>query len=252
MEDKGIPFYEEMDFFSRVMSFGEKLGRKKIKSEPSSECIRIYELQDELNALLKGTKYVARSEYAEITPAYKELVEFFRVLQNSKMLKSYCAQNGITEGEVLKVIDLYDHLGEKVDAANDEYIKNQMISEKDYLDNILKEVDPVIVLDEDQRRVILTDEDYCLVIAGAGAGKTTTVAAKVKYLVEKKGIEPRDILVISFTNKAVGELREKINKDLRIDCPIATFHSTGNAILRINDPEPLNIFDGSKLYFLLH
>ena len=251
MEDKGIPFYEEMDFFSRVMSFGEKLGRKKIKSEPSSECIRIYELQDELNALLKGTKYVARSEYAEITPAYKELVEFFRVLQNSMMLKSYCAQNGITEGEVLKVIDLYDHLGEKVDAANDEYIKNQMISEKDYLDNILKEVDPVIVLDEDQRRVILTDEDYCLVIAGAGAGKTTTVAAKVKYLVEKKGIEPRDILVISFTNKAVGELREKINKDLRIDCPIATFHSTGNAILRINDPEPLNIFDGSKLYFLL-
>ena len=213
------------------MSFGEKLGRKKIKSEPSSECIRIYELQDALNALLKGTNYVARSEYAEITPAYKEIVEFFRVLQNSKMLKSYCAQNGITEGEVLKIINLYDHLGEKVDAANDEYIKNQMLSEKDYLDNILKVVDQVIVLDEDQRRVILTDEDYCLVIAGAGAGKTTTVAAKVKYLVEKKGIEPRDILVISFTNKAVGELREKINKDLRIDCPIATFHSTGNAIL---------------------
>ncbi len=208
MEDKGIPFYEEMDFFSRVMSFGEKLGRKKIKSEPSSECIRIYELQDELNALLKGTKYVARSEYAEITPAYKELVEFFRVLQNSMMLKSYCAQNGITEGEVLKVIDLYDHLGEKVDAANDEYIKNQMISEKDYFDNILKEVDPVIVLDEDQRRVILTDEDYCLVIAGAGAGKTTTVAAKVKYLVEKKGIDPKQILVVSFTNKAVQELRD--------------------------------------------
>lgn len=45
-----------------------------------------------------------------------------------------------------------------------------------------------------------------LVIAGAGAGKTTTIAAKVKYLVEKKHIEPDQILVISFTNKAVGEL----------------------------------------------
>jgi DNA helicase-4 len=44
-------------------------------------------------------------------------------------------------------------------------------------------VDPNISLDDDQRRAILTDEDYCLVIAGAGAGKTTTVAAKVKYLV---------------------------------------------------------------------
>lgn len=240
-----------MDIFSRVMRFGEKLGRKKIQSEPSSECIRLYELQDEINALLKGDNYVARSEYAEVIPTYKETVEFFRVLQNSKMLKNFCTQNGITAGEVLKIIDLYDHLGEKVDVANDKYVKNQMLSEKEYLDNILKDVDPVIMLDDDQRKVILTDEDYCLVIAGAGAGKTTTVAAKVKYLVEKKGIEPRDILVISFTNKAVGELREKINKDLHIDCPIATFHSTGNAILRINDPEPLNIFDGSKLYFLL-
>lgn len=61
-----------MDFFSRIMSFGEKLGQKKIKSEPSSECIRIYELQDEINALLKGNNYVARSEYAEVMPVYKE------------------------------------------------------------------------------------------------------------------------------------------------------------------------------------
>ena len=182
-----------------MMSLGEKLGRKKIKSELTSECLRIYELQDELNVLLKGTNYVARSEYAEIISVYKEIVEFFRVLQNSKMLKSYCTQNGIMEDEVLKIIDLYDHLGEKVDAANEEYIKNQMLSDKEYLDNILKDIDPIIMLDEDQRRVILTDEDYCLVIAGAGAGKTTTVAAKVKYLVEKKGVAPRDILVISFT-----------------------------------------------------
>lgn len=130
----------------------------------------------------------------------------------------------IAERDVTNVIELYDHIEEKVDEANNVFISTTLVSEKEYLDNILKDVDPVIMLDEDQRKVILTDEDYCLVIAGAGAGKTTTVAAKVKFLVEKKGIEPRDILVISFTNKAVGELREKINKDLYIDCPIATFH----------------------------
>ena len=97
------------------------------------------------------------------------------------------------------------------------------------------------MLDEDQRRVVLTDEDYCLVIAGAGAGKTTTVAAKVKYLVEKKGVDPHKILVVSFTNKAVGELREKINQQLKIDSPITTFHSTGNAILHKDDVDKLNI-----------
>ena len=126
-----------------------------------------------------------------------------------------------------------------------------MVTEKAYLDDILKDVDPIISLDDDQRKVVISDEDYSLVIAGAGAGKTTTVAAKVKYLVEKQGIDPKQILIISFTNKAVNELKEKINKDLNIPCPIATFHSTGNAILHIHNPEQLNIVDGSKLYFLL-
>ncbi len=240
-----------MDFISRLMIFREKLSRKKTISDLSPECIKIMELKEEIHALLRGVKYIAKSEYSEVIPAYKDTVEYFRVLQNSKMLKNYCAQNGMSEGDILEIIDLYDHIEEKVDAANDLYISNQMESEKEYLDTILRDMDPMIMLDEDQRRVILTDEDYCLVIAGAGAGKTTTVAAKVKYLVEKKGIEPRDILIISFTNKAVGELRKKINKDLHIDCPVSTFHSAGNAILRINDPEPLNIFEGSKLYFLL-
>jgi len=138
-----------------------------------------------------------------------------------------------------------------IDAHNEEYIQRAMKSEKTYLDNILHNVDPKIKLDDDQRRVILTDEDYCLVIAGAGAGKTTTVAAKVKYLVEKKDIDPSQILVVSFTNKAVQELRDKLNKDLKIDCPIATFHSTGNAILRKQSDEKLNIVDSSKLYFVI-
>ncbi len=246
-----IFFQGGMDFFSRIVSLGEKLGCIKTTINQSEECLKIKTFNEEVNLLLSGIKYVAKSEYAAIIPAYKETIDFFRVLQNSKMLKKYCAQNGIAERDVTNAIELYDHIEGKVDEANNVFISTTLVSEKEYLDNILKDVDPVIMLDEDQRKVILTDEDYCLVIAGAGAGKTTTVAAKVKFLVEKKGIEPRDILVISFTNKAVGELREKINKDLYIDCPIATFHSTGNAILRINDPEPLNIFEGSKLYFLL-
>ncbi len=240
-----------MDFISRLLSFRTKLTSKNAILEQSPECIKVKDLEKQIQKLLQKEKYVAKSEYADIISNQKDTVAFFRVLQNSKMLRDYCAQNGISEKEVLSIIDLYDHLEERIDSANDMYIESHLKSEKEYLDNILKDVDSDIVLDEDQRKVILTDEDYCLVIAGAGAGKTTTVAAKVKYLVERKGIEPRDILVISYTNKAVGELRDKINKDLHIASPIATFHSTGNAILHIHNPEQLNIVDGSKLYFIL-
>ncbi len=245
------PFEAFMNLISRILNIADKLPQKKIISELNPECEKLIELRKEIDILLNSNVYVAKSEYLGLIPIYKDTIEYFRVLQRSKMLKNYCTQNGIAEEKILETIDSYDNLEMKVDAANDKFINRQMVSEKEYLDNILREVDPNIMLDEDQRKVILTDEDYCLVIAGAGAGKTTTVAAKVKYLVERKKIEPRDILVISFTNKAVGELRDKINRDLHIECPIATFHSTGNAILRINDSEPLNIFDGSKLYFLI-
>ena len=251
MEAKGYFLSRWDGFFSRIMGLSKKLGRNQESFASSEQYLKIIAFNDEVNALLGGVRYIAKSEYATMLPKYKEAIDYFRVLQNSKMLKIYCVENDIVEHDIINILDVYNHIEEKVAEANDKFISTTLAREKNYLDNILKDIDPVIMLDEDQRKVILTDEDYCLVIAGAGAGKTTTVAAKVKYLVEKKGIEPRDILVISFTNKAVGELREKINKNSGIECPIATFHSTGNAILRINDPESLNIFDGSKLYFLL-
>lgn len=134
---------------------------------------------------------------------------------------------------------------------NDKYIQEAMNEEKDYLDNVLKDIDPIINLDDDQRKVVLTDEDNCLVIAGAGAGKTTTVAAKVKYLVDKKGINPEDILVISFTNKAVEELRERINDCLGIPCKISTFHSIGYSIMKEHTEKRINIVDDVKLFYVL-
>lgn len=145
------------------------------------------------------------------------------------MLADFCQRNGISLPEVQNTTAAYTEIEKRVDQLNEEFITKSLTTEKEYLDNILKPVDPAVSLDDDQRRVVLTDEDYCLIIAGAGAGKTTTVAAKVKYLVDRQGIKPSQILVVSFTNKAVNELKEKIQSALGIPCPIATFHSTGNA-----------------------
>ena len=195
--------------------------------------------------------YVAKSEYLSKLSKYKKTVDFFNILKNSGTLKVYCRDNYLSEIEILQTLSRYDSFESIIDSQNEQYVICKMDSEKKYLDGILLECDPKIRLDDDQRRVVITDEDYCLVIAGAGAGKTTTVAAKVKYLVEKQNIKPEQILVISFTNKAVNELKQRINEDLHIECPIATFHSTGNAILRKQHPEKLNIVDDSKLYYVI-
>ncbi len=213
---------------------------------------KIQELNQLINSVLTTKKYIARSDYYLQIQEYLPTIYFFEVLKQSDMLDDFCLRNGMSVSYVKSVIASFAEIENLVEKHNEHYISEMMICEKDYLDNILKVVDPVVSLDEDQRRVVLTDEDYCLVIAGAGAGKTTTVAAKVKYLVDKQGIQPSQILVVSFTNKAVNELKEKIQGALGIDCPIATFHSAGNAVIHVNSPEEkLNIVDNSRLYFVI-
>ena len=241
--------------------FGYRKGQQNIDNKSpshvtdhvqSENAVRVLECGDFIKSLLVAQRYVAKSEYLDTIKAYATDIGFFDVLKKSGMFDDFCRKNGISAKMIEEIIQSYENIEALVEQHNEKYIAEKLISEKDYLDNILKSVDPKISLDEDQRRVVLTDEDYCLVIAGAGAGKTTTVAAKVKYLVDKQGIDPSQILVVSFTNKAVNELKERIQEELGIACPIATFHSTGNAIIHKNSPdEKLNIVDQSKLYFVI-
>lgn len=218
----------------------------------NENCARILELKNCLDTWKMADQYIARKDYSEEIKQYSDVVEFFRTLKNGEVFEDFCRKNQMDTREVDLILTQYETIEDVIRQHNDQFISTKLCEEKEYLDHILQEVDANVVLDEDQRKVVLTDEDYCLVVAGAGAGKTTTVAAKVKYLVEKKQIDPSQILIISFTNKAVNELKDKIQKKLQINCPIATFHSTGNALLHKNTPEEtLNIVDNSKLYFIL-
>ena len=229
----------------------EKHEDKSVSFTPHAEARSLLEIRDRMDAFTSSDRYISKKEFLPFLEEKKKTIDFYTTLISSGLLSAFCETNHLDESEVCTVINRYHSFEKEIDAHNDEFVARAMISEQQYLDNILKSVDPKIKLDDDQRKVVLTEEDYTLVIAGAGAGKTTTVAAKVKYLVEKKGIDPSQILVVSFTNKAVQELRDKLNRDLGIPCPITTFHSTGHAIIRKQTDEKLNIVDNSKLYFVL-
>ena len=234
--------------------FKKKVEKKVEEPEvfvPHVEAQSLIEIRDKMNEYLSSARYISKKEFLPFLSEKKKTIDFYATLISSGLLRTFCETNRLNENEVHNTIARYQSFEKAIDAHNDEFVSRAMISEQGYLDDILKSVDPKIKLDEDQRKVVLTEEDYTLVIAGAGAGKTTTVAAKVKYLVEKKGVDPSQILVVSFTNKAVQELRDKVNKDLGIPCPITTFHSTGHAIIRKQTDEKLNIVDNSKLYFVL-
>lgn len=102
---------------------------------------------------------------------------------------------------------------------------------QDYLNHMFDNVDTSITLDEEQKKVVVTEGDL-EVIAGAGSGKTTTMVAKVKYLIDIKKVPPNQILLISYTNKATEELKSRIQKDFHLPVAILTFHKLGLQIIQ--------------------
>ena len=149
-----------------------------------------------------------------------------------------------------KAIKLGIYDSEAVQKHNIDFIKRKLIEDKDYFDHLYDEINPNISLDLEQRIAVLTNEDYNLIIAGAGSGKTTTMIGKIKYLIDKCNIEPSQILAISFSRKNVAELEEKLNKILKLNVETSTFHSLGLNILNQNGIKK-EIIDDNKIYKIL-
>ena len=96
-------------------------------------------------------------------------------------------------------------------------------------------------LNEKQREAVLETEGYVRVIAGAGSGKTKLLVSRYAYLVQEYGIDPANILCVTFTNKAAGEMKRRIRAligdEYGFDL-ICTYHGFCNRLLREN-PEKL-------------
>ncbi len=107
-------------------------------------------------------------------------------------------------------------------------------------------------LNEEQKKAVLNSDGPMIILAGAGSGKTRVLTYKVIYLMKEKRISPQNILMVTFTNKAAAEMKERIQK--LSDDPdkplIGTFHSLCARILRVEGKyigfsEKFTIYDSS-------
>ena len=157
------------------------------------------DIPSDLNSTFSG-KIISATQEKDFVNHYKP--HFQEAYSLVKKLEAF----NITPSETIsKFISDFGAINRLVKQHNEGIITFLLDTHKEFFDHCLK-----YPLDKQQRRSIVSEEENCLVVSSAGSGKTSSIVGKVKYLTEIKKINPQNILLISYTNKAAAELTERM------------------------------------------
>jgi DNA helicase IV len=168
--------------------------------------------------------------YQEIKPLNYKIAD----LKNNELALIQAFFNYFEEGENVR------------NAYNQQFIQHSLNLYAAFFDDIEGRK-----LDTQQRIAVVTDEDSNLVIAGAGSGKTTTIAGKVAYLTHRYGIKPEEILLVSFTKKAAEEMQNRIAQKMGIQLDAFTFHKLGKEIIAQSKGVQPSVFNGDNTRLII-
>ena len=196
---------------------------KKRRDKPRREAILAEMTGFERDYQILREQYIAQSQLKALQRSYAQTYLLAKK-QRRKQFKEFC--------------ETYEALPETARQNNVLFVRTETQMNAFLFDDVEGKR-----LDQQQREAIVTDEDHNLVIAGAGAGKTLTIAGKVKYLCERKHIAPEDILLIAFAKKAADEMNDRIARKMGYGVQAVTFHKLGLDIIAAGPKGKPDVFE---------
>ena len=215
-----------------IKFFQTQKAREVEKYQDPAFLKNLRKIDDFLEQIAHFNDYITWKNRDEILKKYEETSDFFR--GKSKFYKK--------QPRVRRFNDTYENFAEFIKNYNREYVAAQKQLNRDFFDNIEGKS-----LDDQQRQAIITDEYSNLIIAGAGSGKTLTILGKVKYLVEKRNVNPSKILLLSFTRKTVEELNQRL-RNLGLKTKATTFHKLGYDYIKYFQKNPPAVANENLLH----
>ena len=183
----------------------------------------IEEATAELEALLLSEQYLNYKKVCEWRHAHEALLESAPDFPSvSPVLSEFRALAGEFESKVVE--------------KNRCFVEAEIVRWRGYFASVEKK--PLTL---QQMRAIVSDEDSCLAIAGAGTGKTSTVVGKIGYLIQRRVCSADEILALTYGVDAAKELRERVQDRLGLEVEVRTFHSLGKYVLETQCGVKLNI-----------
>lgn len=215
-----------MGFFQKIIDdFG--LGQHKVDEEALYAQIALF--KNDLKE--QEGKYTNQDEAIQFRDKWADLYKEAKAARLGKKSPLWEERKQFT--------DTFDRLAEVLTGYNSAVIA----AESKRCDALLSDIDGKN-LDPQQRAVVLCNEKRMLVLAGAGSGKTLTIAGKVKYLCQEKGVSPEDILLIAFTHKSAEEMTDRISGKLGIPVSATTFHKLGLDLIREAEGKRPDVYEG--------
>jgi DNA helicase-4 len=188
-------------------------------------------LLGKLDDLLLSDRYIARSDTQEIYESPMPIDWIKRLTR-----KSYFVIDAVFEQKSDLLREIASKGFSTIDSRNQKFVAAELVRFSSFFRNV-----EVTALTQEQAEAAVVMEDHQLVVAAAGSGKTSTLVAKIGYIVKKGYVDPDQILILSFNRSVKEEIETRISERLHFGADMLappateTFHSLGYRIVRNAD-----------------